>query len=102
MIGEAGFGYHFNALSCPDHNDEKPQNELSAAFAVIFSTARQYRVLNIFQSWFPLLRRYVRPSFCPWQHLLTSSPLNSNRTALQSKRRKKLFAVLGHSSSVSG
>ena len=60
VIGEAGFGYHFNALSSPDYNDEKPENELSAAFAVIFSTARQYRVLNIFQSWFPLLRRYVR------------------------------------------
>ncbi|VDB85604.1 unnamed protein product [Peniophora sp. CBMAI 1063] len=58
VIGEAGFGYHFNALSSPDYNDEKPENELSAAFAVIFSTARQYRVLNIFQSWFPLLRRY--------------------------------------------
>ncbi|KZV68786.1 cytochrome P450 [Peniophora sp. CONT] len=58
VIGEAGFGYQFNALSSPDQNDEKPSNELSAAFAVIFSTARQYRVLNIFQSWFPLLRRY--------------------------------------------
>ena len=60
VIGEAGFGYDFNALRCPDRNDDKPESELSAAFSVIFSTARQYRVLNIFQSWFPLLRRYVR------------------------------------------
>ncbi|RDB17901.1 hypothetical protein Hypma_000804 [Hypsizygus marmoreus] len=57
IIGEAGFGYHFNSLSATS-----TQNELSAAFGVIFSTARKFRVITILQVWFPILRRFRRNS----------------------------------------
>ncbi|KAF5382545.1 hypothetical protein D9615_002825 [Tricholomella constricta] len=55
VIGEAGFGYHFNSLSSPSTD-----NELATAFAVIFSTARKFRVITILQVWFPILRRFRR------------------------------------------
>ncbi|KAI0034622.1 cytochrome P450 [Vararia minispora EC-137] len=62
VIGSAGFGYTFNALAQPHPSDPingpAPDNELASAFAVIFETARKFRVLSVFQSWFPLLRRY--------------------------------------------
>ncbi|KAG5639423.1 hypothetical protein H0H81_002291 [Sphagnurus paluster] len=54
VIGEAGFGYRFDALS-----SQATHNELSAAFAVIFSTARKFRVMTILQAWFPVLRRFA-------------------------------------------
>ncbi|KAI0313701.1 cytochrome P450 [Amylostereum chailletii] len=57
VIGEAGFGYAFNALDSPDSAFES-NTELYAAFATIFATARKFRVLSVLQSWFPLLRRY--------------------------------------------
>lgn len=52
-IGLAGFGYHFDSLS-PDTS-----NELADAFGVVFSTARKFRFMTIFQVWFPFLRRFV-------------------------------------------
>ncbi|KAG6815833.1 hypothetical protein H0H87_010913 [Tephrocybe sp. NHM501043] len=51
VIGEAGFGYQFNALS-------ELQDELAAAFALIFATSRKFRMLTILQAWFPVLRRF--------------------------------------------
>lgn len=57
IIGEAGFGYHFNALSAGDGGGK--ENELAEAFGVIFGTARKFRVMTILQVWFPVLRRFV-------------------------------------------
>ncbi|KAI0078237.1 cytochrome P450 [Panus rudis PR-1116 ss-1] len=83
-IGEAGFGYAFNSLQAAAKSvgnprdpltsgDEKPihgntthegepeeVNELARAFGIIFSTARQFRVITILQVWFPILRRFKR------------------------------------------
>ncbi|KDR82630.1 hypothetical protein GALMADRAFT_220617 [Galerina marginata CBS 339.88] len=53
VIGLAGFGYAFNALT-------DDSNELARAFGVIFSTARKFRVMTILQVWFPILRRFRR------------------------------------------
>ncbi|THH06763.1 hypothetical protein EW146_g9513, partial [Bondarzewia mesenterica] len=53
VIGEAGFGYRFDALT-------DTTNELASAFGIIFSTARKFRVMTILQVWFPLLRRFRR------------------------------------------
>lgn len=55
MIGLAGFGYQFNALSTYNTT-----NELAQAFGVIFSTARKFRVMTILQVWFPILRKFRR------------------------------------------
>ena len=55
-----GFGYAFNSLSAASHTaGGKEENELARAFAVIFSTARKFRVATILQVWFPALRRFV-------------------------------------------
>ncbi|KAA1473752.1 cytochrome P450 [Dentipellis sp. KUC8613] len=81
VIGEAGFGYHFNSLrsarraldrsstvngdpfgkSSAGGAEKEDENELATAFGVIFSTARKFRVFTIFQVWFPVLRRF-RPN----------------------------------------
>ena len=63
-----GFGYALNSLPPPGaepHSTDKPENELARAFATIFSTQQQFRVLNILAVWFPFLRRFVRPPFQP-------------------------------------
>ncbi|KAG6854684.1 hypothetical protein C0991_003333 [Blastosporella zonata] len=52
VIGEAGFGYHFDSLSNRD------DDELAAAFALIFSTSRKFRMFTILQAWFPVLRHF--------------------------------------------
>ncbi|KAF8584689.1 cytochrome P450 [Ramaria rubella] len=52
VIGLAGFGYAFDALV-----DE--QNVLAAAFAEVFSAARNLRLITVLQAWFPILH-YVR------------------------------------------
>ncbi|GJE91800.1 cytochrome P450 [Phanerochaete sordida] len=63
VIGEAGFGYAFNSLSAAsDTTGGKGEDELARAFAVIFSTARKFRVATILQVWFPVLRRFRRNS----------------------------------------
>lgn len=63
VIGEAGFGYHFNSLASAackgDEKAGKSENELAQAFGVIFASARQFRVMTILQAWFPELRRFV-------------------------------------------
>lgn len=72
IIGLAGFGYKFESLAsssaptpssefAPGSHDKEP-NELSAAFAVIFSTARKFRAITILQAWFPFLRKFRRNS----------------------------------------
>ena len=57
-----GFGYAFDSLASalrPQGSGEG-ENELARAFAVIFGTARKFRVVTILQVWFPVLRRFVR------------------------------------------
>jgi hypothetical protein len=61
-----GFGYALNSLPQPGaepHSTDKSENELARAFATIFSTHQQFRILNILAVWFPFLRRFVRPPF---------------------------------------
>jgi cytochrome P450 len=53
-MGLAGFGYSFDALTNPDPDAD----ELAAAFATIFSSARKLRLITVFQAWFPVLRRF--------------------------------------------
>ncbi|KAI0061590.1 cytochrome P450 [Artomyces pyxidatus] len=67
VIGEAGFGYHFDALpdpsdpACDPADAPSSNSELAHAFGVIFSTARKFRVMTVLQVWFPVLRRF-RPN----------------------------------------
>lgn len=61
-----GFGYALNSLPPPGaepHSTDESENELARAFATIFSTQQQFRVLNILAVWFPFLRIFVRPPF---------------------------------------
>ncbi|KJA14310.1 hypothetical protein HYPSUDRAFT_150573 [Hypholoma sublateritium FD-334 SS-4] len=51
VIGLAGFGYAFDALT-------DDTNELARAFAVVFATARRFRAMTVLQAWFPVLRRF--------------------------------------------
>ena len=69
----AGFGYRFASLASATKRlvdadnraattadgDSDGDSELAAAFGVIFSTARRFRVMTVLQVWFPLLRRFV-------------------------------------------
>ncbi|EIW81246.1 cytochrome P450 [Coniophora puteana RWD-64-598 SS2] len=55
IIGLAGFGYSFNALT-------EPNNVLSEAYAAIFSNARKLQSRTIFESWIPLLRKFRHES----------------------------------------
>ncbi|CDO70484.1 hypothetical protein BN946_scf184569.g27 [Trametes cinnabarina] len=57
VIGEAGFGYHFQSLDGAAEHREN-ESELAQAFGVIFSTARKFRVMTILQVWFPVLRHF--------------------------------------------
>jgi hypothetical protein len=62
----AGFGYTLNSLPPPGADPlsaDKSENELARAFATIFSTQQEFRVLTILAVWFPFLRRFVRPLF---------------------------------------
>ena len=63
VIGEAGFGYHVDSLAAAagkgGEKAGKGENELARAFGVIFTSARQFRVMTILQAWFPELRRFV-------------------------------------------
>jgi hypothetical protein len=68
-----GFGYALNSLPPPGaepHSTDKSENELARAFATIFSTQQEFRILNILAVWFPFLRIFVRP---PFQSRLSSS-----------------------------
>lgn len=59
-----GFGYALNSLPPPGvepHSADKPENELARAFATIFTTQQEFRILNVLALWFPFLRRFVRP-----------------------------------------
>ncbi|OJT07496.1 hypothetical protein TRAPUB_1681 [Trametes pubescens] len=57
VIGAAGFGYAFNSLEAAAERRES-ESELARAFAVIFSTARKFRVMTVLQVWFPVLRNF--------------------------------------------
>lgn len=61
VIGDAGFGYRFNSLSATAGSSEG-ETELAHAFSVIFSAARQFRIISVLQAWFPVLRKIVRGS----------------------------------------
>ena len=65
VIGEAGFGYAFNALEAAAERRES-ESELARAFGVIFGTARKFRVMTILQVWFPVLRAFVSGDFVAW------------------------------------
>ncbi|KAN0087796.1 Cytochrome P450 [Tylopilus felleus] len=51
VIGIAGFGYRFNALS--GQNDE-----LADAYHLIFTTAKKLQLRTILEAWIPLLRKF--------------------------------------------
>ena len=55
-----GFGYHFNSLESAAAGREE-ESELATAFAIIFDSARKFRVMTILQVWFPILRKFVGP-----------------------------------------
>ncbi|KAI0763115.1 cytochrome P450 [Trametes elegans] len=57
VIGAAGFGYAFNSLEAAAERRES-ESELARAFAVIFGTARKFRVITVLQVWFPVLRNF--------------------------------------------
>ncbi|KAH9899345.1 cytochrome P450 [Cubamyces lactineus] len=57
VIGAAGFGYAFNSLEAAAERREN-ESELARAFAVIFATARKFRVMTVLQVWFPVLRNF--------------------------------------------
>ncbi|KAI0366817.1 cytochrome P450 [Pilatotrama ljubarskyi] len=57
VIGAAGFGYAFNSLEAAAERRES-ESELARAFAVIFGTARKFRVMTVLQVWFPVLRNF--------------------------------------------
>ncbi|KAI0051085.1 cytochrome P450 [Auriscalpium vulgare] len=91
VIGEAGFGYHFNSLP-PPSLATKPEefendNELARAFGVIFSTARKFRVLSVLQVWFPVLRR-----FQPNNKTMQSAQATMRRIGLQLIEERKAAA----------
>ena len=58
VMGQAGFGYHFNSLETAAERRED-ESELAHAFGIIFSTARKFRVMTILQVWFPVLKHFV-------------------------------------------
>jgi hypothetical protein len=61
-----GFGYALNSLPPPGaepHSTDRSENELARAFATIFSTQQEFRVLNVLAVWFPFLRKFVRLPF---------------------------------------
>jgi cytochrome P450 len=66
-MGIAGFGYHFNSLTSTSSDPHAPEDELAAAFATIFSSARKLRLITVFQAWFPILRR-LRPDRHVMEH----------------------------------
>ncbi|GLB35548.1 putative cytochrome p450 [Lyophyllum shimeji] len=51
VIGLAGFNYNFNALS-----EDPGQNELNAAFSVMFKAGIKLSLIPLLRGWFPLLR----------------------------------------------
>ncbi|EMD39705.1 hypothetical protein CERSUDRAFT_112008 [Gelatoporia subvermispora B] len=69
VIGDAGFGYHFNSLAAAARRSSEPEaapgaagyqkseeNELARAFAAIFDAAQQFHIMTILLIWFPALR----------------------------------------------
>ena len=66
LISVLGFGYSFHSLPPPGtdpRSADETDNELTRAFANIFSTERQFSILSILAIWFPFLRRLVRRPF---------------------------------------
>ncbi|KAF8440963.1 cytochrome P450 [Boletus edulis BED1] len=51
VIGIAGFGYRFNALS-------GQSDELANAYHLIFATAKKLQLRTILETWIPLLRKF--------------------------------------------
>ncbi|KZT09092.1 cytochrome P450 [Laetiporus sulphureus 93-53] len=61
VIGEAGFGYHFNSVATAARGT-RDESELARAFGIIFDSARKFRTLTILQAWFPVLSKFRRNS----------------------------------------
>jgi hypothetical protein len=55
IIGLAGFGYAFDALSRPDDDPD----ELSVAFEELFSISQKVTVWGVLQFFFPFLSHVV-------------------------------------------
>ena len=55
IIGLAGFHYPFNSVQ---HlaEDKRDDNELSAAFSLIFSVMSRHRIIGFLKTWFPIFR----------------------------------------------
>ncbi|KAJ3559311.1 hypothetical protein NM688_g418 [Phlebia brevispora] len=88
VIGEAGFGYTFNSLTsaAAGHAEE---SELATAFAIIFDSARKFRVMTILQVWFPILRRLRRENATMRQATATMRRIG---LTLIEQRRTQLFS----------
>ena len=54
-----GFGYYFDSLASAAAG-RATESELAVAFAIIFDSARKFRVITILQVWFPILRVFVK------------------------------------------
>ncbi|KAF9013366.1 cytochrome P450 [Cyathus striatus] len=94
VIGLAGFGYAFNSLT--DDTDE-----LANAFGLIFTTARNFKVMTILQVWFPFLRRF-RNNTAVTQAKATMrriglSLIDEKKRVIESEQRHTLSAQYGTS-----
>ncbi|KAI0356106.1 cytochrome P450 [Trametes cingulata] len=88
VIGAAGFGYAFNSLEAAAERRES-ESELARAFAVIFGTARKFRVMTVLQVWFPVLRNF-RTENAAMRH--ATATMRKIGTELIEQRREPVLA----------
>ncbi|KAH9855328.1 cytochrome P450 [Lenzites betulinus] len=90
VIGAAGLGYAFNSLEAAAERRES-ESELARAFAVIFSTARKFRVMTVLQVWFPVLRSFRTENATMRQAMATMRKIG---TELIEQRRDHVLAEI--------
>nr|BAL05157.1 cytochrome P450 [Phanerodontia chrysosporium] len=95
VIGEAGFGYAFNSVRAAACPGDAAEDELARAFAVIFSTARKFRLITVLQVWFPFLRRFRRNSAAEDHARATMRRIG---LALIAERRQEVLDDKAHAS----
>ncbi|KAI0642657.1 cytochrome P450 [Trametes meyenii] len=88
VIGATGFGYAFNSLESAAERREN-ESELAQAFAVIFATARKFRVMTVLQVWFPVLRNFRTENAAMRQATATMRKIG---TELIEQRRDSILA----------
>ncbi|KAI0676480.1 cytochrome P450 [Trametes maxima] len=88
VIGAAGFGYAFKSLEAAAERREN-ESELAQAFAVIFATARKFRVMTVLQVWFPVLRNFRTENAAMRQATATMRKIG---TELIEQRRETVLA----------